>query len=467
MSGAPAAGHQPGPQEPGATFRDVFAVTEFRALWSAQLLSIIGDQLARVALTVLVFDQTRSPLLAAVTFAASLVPNFFGGVLLSPIADRLPRRQVMIGADLVSCLLVATMAVPGVPLAAMIILLAAVTMVGALFQASRAATMPDVLAGDRYVLGTAVTITTMQFAQVLGFALGGVAVAFLHLRTSLLTDAATFAASAVITRIWVRSRPAAARPATRTHRIRGSLGRGSASAAAGLRLVFGQAALRTPMLFGWLCAFYNVPEGVATPLAAAVGASAAAVGLILASSALGSTVGALCFSRFVAPAQRIRWMGPLAVAACGLLILFAAQPGLAGVLIILTASGLCTCYQLAANASFVTATPPDQRSQAFGVAQGGINLGQGLVIVLAGAAAERFTPDTVIWAGGALGTLCALVLAGGALLARPRADRASRDTRPEGRFSPELLRQPWPSSSGRVRLAPVITTATCSPAAGR
>jgi hypothetical protein len=57
-------------------------------------------------------------------------------------------------------------------------------------------------------------------------------------------------------------------------------------------------------------------------------------------------------------------MGPLAVAACGLLILFATHPGLAGVLIILTASGLCTCYQLAANASFVTATPPDQRSQA-------------------------------------------------------------------------------------------------------
>ena len=85
MSGGPAAGHQPGPQEPGATFRDVFAVSEFRALWSAQLLSITGDQLARVALTVLVFDQTRSPLLAAVTFAASLVPNFFGGVLLSPI----------------------------------------------------------------------------------------------------------------------------------------------------------------------------------------------------------------------------------------------------------------------------------------------------------------------------------------------------------------------------------------------
>ena len=65
--------------------------------------------------------------------------------------------------------------------------------------------------------------------------------------------------------------------------------------------------------------------------------------------------------------------GPLAVAACALLILFAAHPGLAGVLIILAASGLCTCYQLAANASFVKATPPDQRSQAFGVEQSGVS----------------------------------------------------------------------------------------------
>ena len=193
---------------------------------------------------------------------------------------------------------------------------------------------------------------------------------------------------------------------------------------AGLRLVFTHPAMRTSMLFGWLCAFYNVPEGVATPLAAAVGGGAVTVGLILASEALGSTVGALCFSRFVRPAQRIRFVGPLAVAACGLLTFFAAQPGLAGILAILAVSGLCSCYQLAANASFVQATPPEQRSQAFGIAQGGINLGQGLVIVLAGAAAERFTPNTVICAVGAAGALCALALAVSPVISRPVAEGA-------------------------------------------
>ena len=74
------------------SFRDVFAIAEFRALWTAQLLSVVGDQLARVALTVLVYDRTRSSLLAAVTFAVSIVPTFIGGLTLAWLADRYPRR---------------------------------------------------------------------------------------------------------------------------------------------------------------------------------------------------------------------------------------------------------------------------------------------------------------------------------------------------------------------------------------
>ena len=100
-----------------ATFSEVFAVGEFRALWLAQILSVVGDQLARVALTLLVFDRTGSSLLAAVTYAASLIPLAIGGVALSGLADRLPRRGVMICCDLGCAVLVASMALPGVPIA--------------------------------------------------------------------------------------------------------------------------------------------------------------------------------------------------------------------------------------------------------------------------------------------------------------------------------------------------------------
>jgi MFS family permease len=192
------------------SFRDVFAVAEFRALWIAQLLSVVGDQLARVALTVLVYDRTRSALLAAITFVVSIVPTFIGGVTLAWLADKYPRRAVMIASDIARGMLVVVMAIPGVPLAVLVVLLFVVTLAGAPFLAARAAIYPDVLTGDRYVMGIAVSLTTFQFAQVIGFAAGGVLVGFFGIRVSLLADAATFLTSAFIVRAWIRPRPAPA-----------------------------------------------------------------------------------------------------------------------------------------------------------------------------------------------------------------------------------------------------------------
>jgi MFS family permease len=355
---------------------------------------------------VLVYDRTHSALLAAITFVVSIVPTFVGGVMLAWLADRYPRRAVMIACDLIRCALVLVMAIPGMPLAGMVTLLFVVTLVGAPFTSARAAIYPDVLVGDRYVVGTAVILTTFQFAQVLGFAAGGTLVGFFGTRTSLVIDAATFAVSAFIVRGWVRARPA---PAAVAGGARGPSR--LAGVIAGARLVFTTPALRAPMLFGWLAAFYNAPEGVVTPLAHAVHGGAAAVGVILAAQALGETVGAIVISRFVAPVTRLRLMGPMAVAACAFLVLFAWSPGLAVSLLILSASGLFASYQVAANAAFVMAAPQEQRGQAFGLAQGGMSLGQGTILIVAGAAAQHYAPASVIAVCGAVGAVLALALA--------------------------------------------------------
>jgi MFS family permease len=388
------------------TFRDVFAIAEFRALWLAQLLSVAGDQLARVALTILVYDRTRSALLAAVTFVVSIVPTFVGGVTLAWLADRYPRRRVMIVCDLIRAGLVLVMIIPGMPIAAKVALLFLVTLSGAPFTSARAAVYPDVLTGESYLMGTAITLTTFQFAQVLGFAAGGTIVGFFGTGTSLIIDAGTFVASALIVRAWVRARPA---PATLA-RSDGGLSR-LAGIVAGSRLVFGHRVLRTTMLFGWLAAFYNAPEGVVTPLARTVGGGAVAVGVILAAQALGETIGAITFSRFVAPPARLRFMGPLAVATSAVLVFFVFRPGLPVTLLILFGSGVCASYQLAANAAFVSAAPQEQRSQAFGLAQGGMSLGQGIVMILAGAAADHHSPARVISVCGAIGAVVALAVA--------------------------------------------------------
>jgi hypothetical protein len=312
----------------------------------------------------------------------------------------------MIASDIARGMLVVVMAIPGVPLAVLVVLLFVVTLAGAPFLAARAAIYPDVLTGDRYVMGIAVSLTTFQFAQVIGFAAGGVLVGFFGIRVSLLADAATFLTSAFIVRAWIRPRPAPAGVMS-SDREPSRL----AAVVAGARLVFAGPALRTPMLFGWLAAFYNAPEGVVTPLAGALGGGATIVGVILAAQALGQVAGAIMFSRFVAPAVRLRFMGPLAVATCAVLVLFAWRPDLAVSLLILVVSGLFASYQLAANAAFVSATPQQQRSQAFGLAQGGMSLGQGTVLILAGAAAQHHAPARVIAVCGAVGAVLALAIA--------------------------------------------------------
>jgi predicted MFS family arabinose efflux permease len=411
----------------------VFAVAEFRALWLAQLLSVVGDQLARVALTVLVYDQTRSAFLAAVTFVASVIPSFIGGVSLSWLADKYPRRRVMIVCDLVRCGLVLIMAIHGMPIAALVVLLFVVTLVGAPFTSARAAVYPDVLAGDKYVMGTAVTLTTNQFAQIIGFSAGGAIAGFLGTDRALFIDAATFVASALIVVLRVRRRPAPnAAPRAAPNAAVNAVSAGSGSRLDGLfgviGLVFGNPALRIPMLFGWLAAFYDAPEGVVTPLARSLGGGPVAVGVILAAGALGVTVGAILFSRLVAPSARLRWMGPLAVMNCGILVFFALRPSLAAALPILGAAGLFSAYQLAANAAFVSATPHDQRSQAFGLAQGGISLGQGLLMIVAGALAQVINPSFVVALCGGVGAVSAAVLAVG-------WSRSQRDRRVRGQNS--------------------------------
>jgi MFS family permease len=392
----------------------VFAVGEFRFLWLAQVLSVAGDQLARVAMTVLVYDQTHSAFWSALTYAVTLVPWIFGGLALSGLADRLPRRQLMVGCDVARMILVGAMALlsmrfaSGAGLLILVGLLFVVTLLDSPFKAARSAMMPDILTGDLYVLGVAVSQTALQTGMVAGFALGGIVVAVLHASGALGLDAATFAASALLVQLGVRRRPSAAGTG-------GPRGSRLGEIMAGIRLVFGRGVLRTLVLFGWLVTFYIVPMGLAAPLAASLHDGlplAIATGLIFAAGPLGTMIGAIMFSRFVPAERRQAWLGPLAVLSCGILLLLALRLDLAALLAVIAVSGAGASYQLAANAAFVAAVPPSRRGQAFGLANGGMQVFQGQWIVLAGAiAAHALAPGTVIAISGGVGAALAAALA--------------------------------------------------------
>ncbi len=404
-------GGRSSPQRP-ATYRQVFAVAEFRSLWYAQVLSLLGDQLAQVALAVLVYQRTGSAVLTALAYALTYLPAIIGGPLLSGLADLFPRRQVMIITDLVRAALVAVMALPQTPFWGMCVLLFFVYLLGAPFSAARAATLPDVLPGDRYVVGSAVANTTFQASQVIGFFTGGALVALVGAHQALGIDAATFVVSALLLRLGVRHRPSLHSGG----RARPSL---FGATWAGVRLVFGDNRLRMLVAFAWLSGFYVVPEGLASPYGLSIG-GATTVGILMAAMPLGTVIGALVLTRFVPPERRLDLVGPLALLACAPLIVSVFHPGLVLTFILWTLSGFGGAYQLAANAAFMRSVPAAGRGQAFGVAQSGLLAAQGAGILLAGVVADASSPQWAVTIFGAAGLVVALVLAARWRVVRPQ-----------------------------------------------
>ncbi|MEU4446154.1 MFS transporter [Actinosynnema sp. NPDC050801] len=387
-----------------ATWRSVVASGEFRALFAAQLLSVLGDQFARVALSVLVFERTDSAGWTALTYGLTYLPDLVSGPLLSGLADRYPRRAVMVVSDVGRAVLVVVMALPGLPLWCAAVLLVCVQALGAPHGAARGATLAAALSGDRFTVAAAAQDGMVQTSQLVGFATGGAVVALLGVGEGLLLDAASFALSALLVRFGVRARPAPNGPAEPGASTAGfwwlSLRTGAA-------LVWGDRRLRALLALACVAGFYVTVEGLAVPYAAEIGTSTAAVGLLLAANPAGTVLGTVLVTR-LAPHRRLRLLGPLAVAACLPLVLCAWQPGLLPTLLLWGLSGAASGYHTIARAAFVQRVPDRQRGQCLGLAVTALRTAQGGGIVLAGLAATAMPASTTVAVAGGLGALVAL-----------------------------------------------------------
>ncbi|MEO3794378.1 MFS transporter [Nonomuraea sp. B10E15] len=387
-----------------ATYREIFRLREFRALFAAHLLSLIGDQLTKVAVAALVFTGTGSAFLAAVTFGIGYLPWVVLGPVLSALADRFPRRTVMIVSDAARMCLIALLVTPGLPVAVLIGVLFVSALLAPPAQAARSATMPEVLDGDKYVVAAGISSLTGQIAQMLGFAGGGLLLAVLSAREVLLIDAATFAISALLLARHLIRRPAPARAGAPTV-LR--------STADGFRLVTRDPQLRAYLLLGWAgAAFATAPEGLMTAYAQWVGGGDATVGLLLSAMPFGCMIGAIIYGRFTSPAARWRQVRPMALLSCLALVPIAAGPPLPVVLGLLALSGYGTAFQIALNARFVREVPGSHRARAFGVAAAGMMAGIGLATSLAGALTDLAgNPALIVGGCGLAGCLAMLPVA--------------------------------------------------------
>src|SRR3954463_14788096 len=138
------------------TFRDVFAVREYRAMYFSLLVNWVGDYLSRAAITVLVYQQSKSVLLSAAAFAISFLPWVAGGPLLSALADRFPYRTVLINTDLVRMVLIGLLLIPHLRVELMLVLVFVSSLGAPPTQAARSALLPLVI--DRRRLPTAIAL---------------------------------------------------------------------------------------------------------------------------------------------------------------------------------------------------------------------------------------------------------------------------------------------------------------------
>ncbi len=386
-----------------------FAIAEFRALWSAETLSIAGDQLARVALAVLVFDHTRSAAWTGLAYALTFVPAFIGGTLLGGLGDRYPRRGVMVALDLARAAFIGAAAIHGCPLWLVGLLVALMALLGGPFRGAQQAVLPDVLEGDTYTAGMAVRNITIQGAQLVGFAGGGAIVAGLDSSTGLALDAATFLASALILRIGVH--PHTVQPTERLSFF--------ASTSAGAQLVWRDPTLRSLLCLSWLAGFYVVPEALAAPYAAALGAGAGAVGLLMASDPAGSVLGGIVFGKWVPASLPIRTLALLGVVAGLPLTVCVMHPNLVVSMALFAMSGLvATGYNIQSTAAYVRRLPNSMRAQGSGLLTSGLVAVQGIGALAAGLLADQIGTRNTVALAGAAGAVIAIWIA----LSSPRTN---------------------------------------------
>ncbi|WP_225099562.1 MFS transporter [Streptomyces sp. CoH27] len=383
-----------------AGYGRVFAVPEFRAVFAAHVLSMLGVIVSEIALSVLVYDLTRSPLLSALTFALGFLPYAVGGTVLAPLADRFPARRVLVGCDLVCAGCAAVMTVPGTGIGVLLALRCALAVVSPVFAGTRMATLADVLGdGDLFVLGRSLLRIVAQSSLLVGYGLGGLLLTVLAPRHALLITVGTFLASAALLRCGTRHRPARSRY-------------DASGPAPGLRRLLADRRIRVLLLLFWIpAAFSVVPEALAAPYADVLGSGSAGLGLLMCALPVGTVAGELFAGARLRPVTRERVALPLVCLALLPYLGYALRPGLVASLLLLVVSGAGSAYTLGLDQWFVRAVPEEQRGRAMTLLSAGLMTVQGVGMTLAGVAAQAVGVRAAVAGAGAAGALCCCALA--------------------------------------------------------
>lgn len=381
-----------------ATFAAALRVREFRVLFVADVLSDMGADIGRIALTVASYQRTGSAAMAALAFTLTFIPYVVGGPFLATFGDRFPRRTVMVVSQFGRA--VATVAVvagllAGVPIGVLFGVLFVAAFLGPPYESSRSALLPQVLTGDLYVAGNVMAGIVGQVGQIVGYVAGGAAVVLLGVEGALLVDAATFAVAGAMVLRWVRrGDPPAADPAA----PRGGV---VAMTFEGVRDVFSSPPLRALLLVSLVTLIgAAVPEGLAAVYVLDHGLPSGWTGVLVAAVPIGTAIGGIVLTRYCDHRRRLQLIPAMALLTAVPLVLSGLSLGPAVAFGLWVAVGFFTAFQFAANAAFVQHAPDRILARAMGLAQTLVYVTQVLAIVAAGALAHWLSVEQVVAVGG-------------------------------------------------------------------
>lgn len=191
----------------------------FRRLWSAQVVSQLGDWLNRVAVLTLIGSIAGEEahmgfgLLLAFEMALRLLPSTVLGSIAGPVADRLPRRALMVAADLLRIAVVLSLLLVRGPeqLPLLYVLLFAQMAVSIFFEAARGAAMPGTVRKEDLRAAYTLVATTWSMMLTIGAIFGGLLVEIVGIRGVFILDAITYGVSAVLL-VGLRLDPVPAHP---------------------------------------------------------------------------------------------------------------------------------------------------------------------------------------------------------------------------------------------------------------
>jgi MFS family permease len=175
---------------------------DFRLLFGAQAVSVVGDRMVGIALAFAVLGVGGSASAVGLVLAARALPLvaflLIGGV----VADRVSRKTVMVSADVVRLVtqgLTAGLLIAGAAQLWMLALLAALAGAATgFFNPASTGLLPAVVTADELQQANGLRATAMSGGEILGPVVAGGLVAAAGPGWALAIDALTFAASALL-----------------------------------------------------------------------------------------------------------------------------------------------------------------------------------------------------------------------------------------------------------------------------